>query len=497
MALISNASGKVAVSTVTETELEYLSGVSSSVQTQLNSKQGNLSQAQLDAVNSGIDSTKVSSYDSHLADTDIHVTTSDKSTWSGKQDAITGAATTITSNNLTADKILVSDANGKVSASSTATTNLSKIDYLANVTSDVQTQLNSKQGTLTAGNGIDITSNTISATNIVWATYGTTAFTDVLSAYTANKEVLVKYAVDNVICRLSAYDASIGRLVFTNLANIRGTYQILLDDNDSWSIINRELVDENNPQILTNKTLDKSLNKIIDNSIELTANTSLSSTASDAEYYRRDARIYLNGNGISLTLPNMTDSNAISAEGIIRYISNNDNTNSVVYYKADGTSATETLAPYAITAYEAKFDSTNGIYWEKAINLLADLQPSFDAIIAQIPVSATSSAVQPVITNTVTQPVFDVDTFTQPTISRTTDMDVTSTATSGDYTLSHNVSGTKLTLTGSFTQPTITNSLTQPAFTASGGAVTISRTTDVSVTSTNSSVTPTITLSTT
>lgn len=47
-----------------------------------------LSPAQLNAVNSGIDSTKVGNYDNHIADTTIHVTSADKTAWSGKQDAI-------------------------------------------------------------------------------------------------------------------------------------------------------------------------------------------------------------------------------------------------------------------------------------------------------------------------------------------------------------------------------------------------------------------------
>lgn len=46
------------------------------------------SQAQLDALNSGIDANLVSGYSAHVADTDIHVTTAEKTTWDGKQDAI-------------------------------------------------------------------------------------------------------------------------------------------------------------------------------------------------------------------------------------------------------------------------------------------------------------------------------------------------------------------------------------------------------------------------
>lgn len=45
------------------------------------------------AIDSGIDSTKVTAYDAHVADSDIHVTLSDKSTWNAKQDAISDLAT--------------------------------------------------------------------------------------------------------------------------------------------------------------------------------------------------------------------------------------------------------------------------------------------------------------------------------------------------------------------------------------------------------------------
>lgn len=45
------------------------------------------------AIDSGIDSTKVGNYNAHIANTDIHVTTSDKSTWNGKQDAISDLQT--------------------------------------------------------------------------------------------------------------------------------------------------------------------------------------------------------------------------------------------------------------------------------------------------------------------------------------------------------------------------------------------------------------------
>ena len=55
-----------------------------------------------------------------------------------KQNTITGAATSITSSNLTASKAVVSDSSGKVATSSTTST---EIGYVAGVTSAIQTQL--------------------------------------------------------------------------------------------------------------------------------------------------------------------------------------------------------------------------------------------------------------------------------------------------------------------------------------------------------------------
>ena len=81
--------------TATTTELNYVDGVTSNIQTQLNSKQPN----------------------------------------------ITGGATTITSNNLTASRALISNSSGKVAVSDVTSTELG---YLDGVTSNIQTQLNAK-----------------------------------------------------------------------------------------------------------------------------------------------------------------------------------------------------------------------------------------------------------------------------------------------------------------------------------------------------------------
>lgn len=78
------------------------------------------------------------------------VTSSIQTQIDGKQATITGAATSIVSSNLTASRALVSDGSGKVATNAVTSTELG---YLSGVTSAVQTQINNKQtsdATLTA-----------------------------------------------------------------------------------------------------------------------------------------------------------------------------------------------------------------------------------------------------------------------------------------------------------------------------------------------------------
>ena len=93
--VITDANGQLTTSATTSTELATLSGVTSAIQTQIN----------------------------------------------GKQATITGAASSITTSNLTASRALQSDGSGKVGVSSVTSTELST---LSGVTSALQTQLNGK-----------------------------------------------------------------------------------------------------------------------------------------------------------------------------------------------------------------------------------------------------------------------------------------------------------------------------------------------------------------
>lgn len=65
---------------------------------------------------------------------------------SSKQDAITGAASSIIGVDLTASRVLISNSSGKIAVSNIGTTSTSELGYLAGVTSAIQTQLNGKMG---------------------------------------------------------------------------------------------------------------------------------------------------------------------------------------------------------------------------------------------------------------------------------------------------------------------------------------------------------------
>lgn len=106
------ASAPTATISATPAELNYVDGVTSNIQTQLNAKQA----------------------------------------------TVTGAATTITGSNLTTNRALVSNGSGKVAVSAVTSTELG---YLDGVTSAIQTQLNTK-GTMSSfvledGDGTEVT----------------------------------------------------------------------------------------------------------------------------------------------------------------------------------------------------------------------------------------------------------------------------------------------------------------------------------------------------
>ena len=74
----------------------------------------------------------------HTNDKSTHITPEERTTWSAKQNHIIGAASTIADSNLTAYKALISNSEGKVSASAVSS---DELDNLSGSTGNVQKQL--------------------------------------------------------------------------------------------------------------------------------------------------------------------------------------------------------------------------------------------------------------------------------------------------------------------------------------------------------------------
>jgi fructose-specific component phosphotransferase system IIB-like protein len=158
-ALVSDGSGKVAVSSVTSAELAYLSGVTSAIQTQFSGKQATITGGATTIASSNLTVSRALASDgsgkvavSSVTATELGylsgVTSAIQTQFSGKQATITGAATTVASSDLTVNLALISNGSGKIAVSAVTSTELS---YLSGVTSAIQTQISSKQATITGG----------------------------------------------------------------------------------------------------------------------------------------------------------------------------------------------------------------------------------------------------------------------------------------------------------------------------------------------------------
>lgn len=188
-ALISNGSGKVAVSTTTNTELGYVHGVTSAIQTQIDSKQATVTGAATTITGSNLTTNRAltSNGDGKVAVSSttstelgyVHgVTSAIQTQINSKQATITGGASTIASDNLTASRALVSNSSGKVGVSAVTSTELG---YLSGTTSKIQTQIDSKQATLTGGATTIASSNLTASRALVSNSSGKVAVSVVTS----------------------------------------------------------------------------------------------------------------------------------------------------------------------------------------------------------------------------------------------------------------------------------------------------------------------------
>jgi len=144
---------KIADGTISDTEFQYLNGVSSAIQTQLDAKNATItgSASTIDTESLTADRAVISNGSQKIAVSDVTstelgyldgVTSAVQTQIDSKQATLTGGATTIASSNLTASRALQSNGSGKVEVSDVTTTELG---YLDGVSSAIQTQLDAKQ----------------------------------------------------------------------------------------------------------------------------------------------------------------------------------------------------------------------------------------------------------------------------------------------------------------------------------------------------------------
>ena len=166
-ALASDGSGKIAVSDITATELGYLDGVSSAIQTQLDTKIATTASASNDFVTF----TRVNA--------NVNVVSANTVAVEARRVAnIAGAVSTVTTGNLTASRALASDGFGKIAVSAVTSTELG---YLDGVSSAIQTQLDAKQATITGGATTIDTEDLTASRALVSSGSGKVAVSDVTS----------------------------------------------------------------------------------------------------------------------------------------------------------------------------------------------------------------------------------------------------------------------------------------------------------------------------
>ena len=269
-ALYVDADKKIVSSAVTSTELSYLDGVTSAIQTQLNGKA-----ATNQTMYIGTTSVAINRATGSLSLTGVSIdgnsgtaTTADKVAKSltfnnggsgvasgttfdgstartisyntiGAEPKITGAATSVTGSDLTIDRALISDGSGKISVSDVTSTELS---YLSGASGNIQTQIDDLSAS--SGSSIVVYTNNVTlpvASNTVNILDGSPGFTfnsatDTMMAF-ENYVYLLREGVDytingSTIVTTGAYfkAAEYNFIVFKNISYEAASGQSAIDN---------------------------------------------------------------------------------------------------------------------------------------------------------------------------------------------------------------------------------------------------------------------------
>jgi hypothetical protein len=234
--VISNTSGKIASAAVTSTELATLSGISGNVQAQLNTKQPTIVGAASSVVTANLSASKVAVSDAQgkLVASSVGTATLDligtlqsdaQTQLNAKQATIVGGASSITTANLVPGLVLVSDNDGKVGVTPVSA---ASVLYVSTLTGDAQTQLDSKQPTITGAASTVTTANL--AANVVLVSNA--AGKIVASAISQNELNTLQGATSNLQAQLNAKQATIvGAASTVTTANLTADRVVISDTN--------------------------------------------------------------------------------------------------------------------------------------------------------------------------------------------------------------------------------------------------------------------------
>ena len=159
-ALVSDGSKNISASSVTSEELGYVSGVTSSIQNQLDSKQGSIDTSD---ITGDSNLTITNGTNVIVSATPVEITL--------VQDVTLSATPTFSNvelTNLTDDRVVITES-GLLSSSEINVTELNALD---NISSNVQTQLNGKEDTLTKGDLTEDTSDILTISGGVGSQIG-------------------------------------------------------------------------------------------------------------------------------------------------------------------------------------------------------------------------------------------------------------------------------------------------------------------------------------
>lgn len=223
-AMVTNGSGKIAISDVTATELGHLDGVTSAIQTQFTGAEtrrtnniagavSTVTTADLTADRAVISNGSGKLAISAVTSTEIGyldgVTSAIQTQFTGAEtrrtNNIAGAVSTVTTSDLTADRAMITNGSGKIAISAVTST---EIGYLDGVTSSIQTQIDAAQATFANAHYTTTAANSYNIGTTVANINETDVFLD--GIYQIKNQYVLANSSHNVQFKEATFTAGVG-----------------------------------------------------------------------------------------------------------------------------------------------------------------------------------------------------------------------------------------------------------------------------------------------